>query len=358
MTAFVNAWWPWLLASALAAWSATLFGAWWVWWRLPRRIADRLPSLDPKERADIEDSFRKTITELFAGFGTLFAGTVALLAAGFAYLQFTEQQGTAREQLRVSIQQVEQQQRSAHDLLVSNQVSKGFEQLGSDKIEVRLGGIYALEGVMNTSPQYHQPILEALCAFVRDGTRADTKETREGSPTSDIQAALTVTGRRDVREDEARLNLAVTQIPKANLSGAKLSDAILSGANLSGANLSGTILSGAILSGAILGGVMLFDANLSGADLSGANLSGAKLSGATLSRAILDRAILSGANLFGATLNGAILSEADLSEADLSGATGLTQEQLNQACGKGAKLDPDSKLTFKDKPCPPKPADK
>jgi hypothetical protein len=35
---------------------------------------------------------------------------------------------------------------------------------------VQLGGSYALEGVMNTSEQYHQPVLEALCAFVRDGT--------------------------------------------------------------------------------------------------------------------------------------------------------------------------------------------
>ena len=28
-------------------------------------------------------------------------------------------------------------------------------------------GLYALEGVMNTSSDYHQPVLEALCAFVR-----------------------------------------------------------------------------------------------------------------------------------------------------------------------------------------------
>ena len=47
---------------------------------------------------------------------------------------------------------------------------KGFEQLGNDKIVVRLGGIYALEGVMNTSEEYHRPILEVLSEFVRDGT--------------------------------------------------------------------------------------------------------------------------------------------------------------------------------------------
>ena len=57
--------------------------------------------------------------------------------------------------------------------MISNQVSKGFEQLGNkDAVVVRLGGIYALEGVMNNSDQYHQAVLEALSAFVRDGTKA------------------------------------------------------------------------------------------------------------------------------------------------------------------------------------------
>jgi hypothetical protein len=49
-------------------------------------------------------------------------------------------------------------QQAAHDLLISNQVSKGFEQLAGEKLAVRLGGIYALEGVMNTSEQYHGPV--------------------------------------------------------------------------------------------------------------------------------------------------------------------------------------------------------
>ena len=47
------------------------------------------------------------------------------------------------------------------------QMSKGFQQLAGKEIEMRLGGIYALEAVMNSSEQYHQPVLEALCAFVR-----------------------------------------------------------------------------------------------------------------------------------------------------------------------------------------------
>ncbi len=47
--------WPWLLIPAIPA---ALYGAWWLWWRLPKRQADRLrPTLpDTKARADVEDT--------------------------------------------------------------------------------------------------------------------------------------------------------------------------------------------------------------------------------------------------------------------------------------------------------------
>jgi hypothetical protein len=179
--------------------AAILFGAWWLWWRLPKRQVDRLrPTIrDPKARADVEDNFRKTI-------GQLLGGAAVLLGAGFVYIQFSQQQQTAQQQSQAS-----------HDLLISNQVSKGFEQLGSDRVVVRLGGIYALEGVMNNSKQYHKPVLEALSAFVREGTRT---ETGEGPPATDIQAALTVIGRRSA--GAGQVDLIGAHIPKANLFGA------------------------------------------------------------------------------------------------------------------------------------------
>ena len=108
-----------------------------------------------------------------------------LIGAALADVQFTQQQTSQR--------QFTQQQQASRNLLISNQVAKGIEQLGSDKPVERLGAISALEGVMNNSEQYHQPVLEALSAFVRDGTRTDTGD---GPPTTDIQAALTVIGRR------------------------------------------------------------------------------------------------------------------------------------------------------------------
>ena len=51
--------------------------------------------------------------------------------------------------------------KASQALLISNQVAKGFEQLASGSVNMRLGGTYALEGV-NTSEQYRIPVLEAL----------------------------------------------------------------------------------------------------------------------------------------------------------------------------------------------------
>ena len=204
----------------------------------------------------------------------------------------------------------------------------------------RLGGIYALEGVMNTSEQYHQPVLEALCAFVRDNTRA---KKGEEPPTTDIQAALTVIGRRaPIGKPVRSMRQAVigapylvgAHIPKANLIEANLSNAFLNEAYLSGARLNETNLSGARLSGARLN-----EADLSGANLSSANLSLTMLIDASLNNTNLNNANLNDTHLNGASLNGA----------DLRGARNIFQTQLDKACGTDVKLDPG--LTIK--PCPP-----
>ena len=87
---------------------------------------------------------------------------------------------------------------------------------------------------MNNSTDYHQPVLEALSAFVRMGTETATGK---GPPANDIQAALTVMGRCISGFNERNLNLAKAHIPKADLSNAHLSSAHLGDADLDSALL-------------------------------------------------------------------------------------------------------------------------
>ena len=373
MTILEQIWPP--IAVVVSVMAALAFWWWWPKWQVSRLA---LEIRDPKACADVEDSFRRTV-------GQLLGGAAVLFGAWLAFLQLSQQQQTAQSQIKEQQQAAQQQQQqSERDFLISNQVSKGFEQLASDKLAMRLAGIYALEGVMNTSErpeQYRGPVLEMLCAFVREDTIGKSVAEK---PAIDIQAALTVIGRRKGQElpDLAKVNIPGANLSGANLRGADLNNAdlnsaylnraSLSGANLIGADLRGANLIGANLSRVDLTGADLTGANLGLADLNGAYLGGANLSGANLSRTNLRSADLSGANLHGANLTGANLtgaypvgadltganlggadlSNANLDGADLRGAKNLIPTQLNEACGnKETELPEGFDLALK--PCPP-----
>jgi uncharacterized protein YjbI with pentapeptide repeats len=74
-------------------------------------------------------------------------------------------------------------------------------------------------------------------------------------------------------------------------------------------------------------------ARFHGANMSLTNFFGARLSSADLSDTNLEGATFVGAYLGGARMNGAVLTGANLSGAELASAVGLTQAQLNTACG-------------------------
>jgi len=73
--------------------------------------------------------------------------------------------------------------------------------------------------------------------------------------------------------------------------------------------------------------------NFRGANLSLANLFGVRATSANFTDANLQGATLVGGYFSGARFDGALLAGANLSGAELAGARGLTQAQLNEACG-------------------------
>ena len=54
---------------------------------------------------------------------------------------------------------------------VTDLYTKAIEQLGSDKLDVRIGGIYALERVARDSARDHPTVMEVLAAFIREHSR-------------------------------------------------------------------------------------------------------------------------------------------------------------------------------------------
>jgi len=195
---------------------------------------------------------------------------------------------------------------------ITDRFTKAIEQLGSKELQVRLGGIYALERIARDSKRDHGPIMEVLTAYVRENAplapdfRPPHIRYREANPNfhpnianetalseagpisrppADIQAILTVLGRRTLAFDVRALDLRET-------------------------DLQGTILTEGNFQGALF-----FYANLRGAHLNGANLQRAGFIGADLRAAILAHS-----NLQGASLVMADLFKADLTRADLKGA--------------------------------------
>jgi uncharacterized protein YjbI with pentapeptide repeats len=94
------------------------------------------------------------------------------------------------------------------------------------------------------------------------------------------------------------------------------------------------------LAGADLTNTCVKHGNLEGADFDGASavlmcMSYADFRGATFRKTDLSGANLAHADLDGADLSGAVMSITSLKGTDLTRAKGLTQHQLDEACGDG-----------------------
>lgn len=135
---------------------------------------------------------------------------------------------------------------------VTDRYTKAIEQLGSQELDVRVGGIYALERIARDSRRDHPTVMEVLTAFIRVHSNQNLPPSDPGnqglerfSP-RDVQAAVTVVGRRDVKRDIQPLHLA-----RVDRRGANLRKADLTGANLTGADLTGADFNAATLSGVL-----------------------------------------------------------------------------------------------------------
>jgi hypothetical protein len=239
-------------------------------------------------------------TTLLQGLG----GLAVLLAAFYTYQQVQ----TGRRQLHL-----------AQQGQVTERFTRAIDQLGSDHLDVRLGGIYALERIARDSPDDQATIGEVLTAYIRTHSPwpptlpgqyvatapiDDVPELQVRAP--DVHASLTVLGRGGFAKQD-QLDLHDVDLRKVHLGGA----------NLTGANLTGTNLAGAGFWYIDLSRAFLVDANLAGAGFLASDIAGAELSDANLEKTSFDESSLSGATIDRANLSGARLQGADLKDARL-----------------------------------------
>jgi Pentapeptide repeats (8 copies) len=235
---------------------------------------------------------------------------------------------------------------------VTDRFAKAVENLGSEKTDVRLGGIYSLERLSRDSTADRPTIMDVLSAYIRGHAPAPLPwpfepgapvvggpgtpgavhcQVDENAPIPiDIQAVATVITRRDAAIPDVRpidlsnsclnrVNLAGAQLIRADLSGTDLthSDFIHTGelwterdaryTNLSYAQLEFANMSKVFAVGASFRGATMYRTDLSNADLPLADLRGAQLWQADLRNAHLMDAKLAGADLSDANLTGTTL---------------------------------------------------
>lgn len=272
-----------ILLIALPYWRVTQFG-----------IAD------PKDLAEMENSYRATLAQILGG---------AAVGIGiyFAWVNLT----------------------NAREGQITDRFTRAIEQLGSKELEIRLGGIYALERIASESEKDYWPIMEILTAYIRKNSPVEIEDNEDQNDISmDIQAIIDIIGRCKYSSNKGKSNYLDLQ--RTYLSGAKFSNGNFSFINFTESTID----------------FALFDnANLHGSYLVGANLTGS----------CFDYANLKEVGFFGAYLGHADFAESNLEgvffiETHLLGARFLTIDQLSKVKTLyKARLDPELEKPLREK---------
>lgn len=207
---------------------------------------------------------------------------------------------------------------TAQEGQITDRYTKAIEQLASPAVDVRLGGIYALQRLAADSTRDRLTIRNVLAAFVRHhdfcSVRAPSEQctapirdmylARTATPLpTDVEAAFTTALSLSVPSDDPA-DFSQTRFPRVDF----LDKAQLQHANLTGSDL-------------------VF-ANLWQADMSEAKLQGSCLTFANLTAANLRNADLSSVDFYHAQMRNADLTGADLRGADLRNIFGMTPNQI------------------------------
>jgi hypothetical protein len=224
----------------------------------------------------------------------------------------------------------------SRDGQITDRLTHAIDQLGSDKADIRIGGIFALERLARDSAADRLAIGEILAAFIRAHAAwpAGHRSHPDQHPTADVdksmlwltdrapdvRTAVLVLGRYPHAERQNRLALRRVDLRRTSFSGGTLINVDLKDSNLAASWADGVRWERCTFSNTDLRKISLARATLDKSNFRWAYLQEADLQEASLREADLSNASLRGASLRDADLRDAQLARADLSGADLSGA--------------------------------------
>jgi hypothetical protein len=288
-----------------------------------------------KERLKLEDDTRKTLAQIMGG-------AIILLGLVVTYNTYN---------LNIKKQDLDREGQ------MTDRFAKAITHLGDATLSIRLGGMYELERVAKDSKKDQESVIVILASYVREKSpvirndqpiksEAITAENNERKTLPiDIQAALTIIGRRTVTNDQLPFEI---DLSNCYLAGANLSDLDFQSTNFSGSDLSGVNFRGTNFGwrgktqppdadAFNYPKTRFINSDLSGANFGFANLFIADFSGANLTGADLEASNLAMTRFHNTNLSKAKLPNSQDSEVQIDGiwrhkhSSGITLEQLERA---------------------------
>jgi hypothetical protein len=154
---------------------------------------------------------RVTALQAFAG--------IALLVGAYA----------AWRRLRINADEL----RATRDNNLAENFGRSIDQLGSERLEVRIGAVYGLERIARHSEQERDGVVVTLCTFIRDRCPRVGSTPRDavslGTRAGDAQVALRVLGRLPGSGRSERIRLPRVDLRESRLWELNLDYALLSG---------------------------------------------------------------------------------------------------------------------------------
>jgi len=284
-------------------------------WQIPKwQLNNKKYNEAEEKKISLENELRKTAAQIIGGL-------LVLIGLGFTYEQISATKDT------IDISQ---------ERLKTDRYSKAIDQLGSDNPQVRLGGIFALEKISESSPDYASVITKVLATYIRQKSHSNDSTVFE-----ELQAAIDIISYKDNHENYERDRIREINISNVRLRKFDFNNSLLKNAKMIASDFSESNFVNANLTRVTAYEASFFKTNLTNANLSNSNFYGGNFEQAIFVGSILENVNFQLADLKEADFSNCDLSGVDLTDADLTGTKllganllktiGLTKEQVRSA---------------------------
>jgi len=225
--------------------------------RLPN--PDELEEIqEAKERISLKTERLKLRNDVRTTLLQVITGLVLILGAYFTWNQVQDNQ----KALTVNLKNSGEQLRLAQQTQATQSFGKAIDQLGSKQVEIRMGGLYALKGIADSSDAQRRNIADIFSAYIRihspwpppkgsiyGATYPVANFPRMRSRAADVQIALTLLGTLSDQAASLEIVLRSVDLRAADLRGLHLEGVDLRESHLAAADLRDVHLEGSDLRG-------------------------------------------------------------------------------------------------------------